>query len=187
MSRVRAAGRVAGDAGRRADRPRRRARCRRPRWRSAPTTSSRPGPPIPRARSSIACGNNDHDIRIAISAGTSGTFANRTLKPGPRTCSTTCSTAGSRRCGATARAGRRRTSSTTRRTIKDVMLVVYGRITAGAGRRRRQLHRHGRGDAGDDRPSTAMCRSLRRRTPDRLRHAVRRSRRRLLPQFRLSA
>ena len=77
------------------------------------------------------CAASDHDIRIAISAGTSGTFANRTLKTGSENLLYNLFYGGFTQVWGDGSGG------TTTYYIKnppnnlDVTLVVFGRITAG--------------------------------------------------------
>jgi spore coat protein U-like protein len=77
------------------------------------------------------CSNNDHNIRIAISSGTSGTFTNRTLKAGSESLQYNLFYGGLTQVWGDG------TGSTTTYFLnnppnnKDVVLTVYGRIPAG--------------------------------------------------------
>ena len=77
------------------------------------------------------CGNNDHNIRIAISAGTSGTFANRTLKTGSENLLYNLFYGGFTQVWGDGSGGTTTHFDNNPPNNKDVVLTVYGRITAG--------------------------------------------------------
>jgi spore coat protein U-like protein len=76
------------------------------------------------------CGNNDHNIRISISAGTSGTFANRTLKNGLETLQYNLFYGGFTQVWGDGTSGTTTYFENNPPNGKDVVLTVYGRIAA---------------------------------------------------------
>lgn len=77
------------------------------------------------------CGNNDHDIRIAISTGTSGTFVNRTLKSGGENLLYNLYSGGFTQVWGDGSDGTTTYFLHNPPNNKDVVLTVYGRIAAG--------------------------------------------------------
>jgi spore coat protein U-like protein len=77
------------------------------------------------------CSNNDHNIRIAISAGTSGTFANRTLKSASENLLYNLFYGGFTQVWGDGTGGTTTYSENNPPNGKDVVLTVYGRITGG--------------------------------------------------------
>ena len=76
------------------------------------------------------CGNSDHDIRIAISAG-SGTFSNRTLKRVSENLVYNLFYGGFTQVWGDGTGGTTTYFENNPPNNKDVVLTVYGRITAG--------------------------------------------------------
>ena len=77
------------------------------------------------------CGNSDHNIRVAISAGTSGTFNNRTLKRGSENLLYNLFYGGFTQVWGDGTGGTTTYFLNNPPNGKDVVLTVYGRITAG--------------------------------------------------------
>lgn len=77
------------------------------------------------------CGNSDHDIRIAVSAGTSGTFANRTLQTGSENLLYNLFYGGFTQVWGDGSGGTTTYFEHNPPNNKDVVLTVYGRIAAG--------------------------------------------------------
>jgi spore coat protein U-like protein len=77
------------------------------------------------------CSNNDHNIRIAISAGTSGTFAYRTLKTGSENLLYNLYLGGFTQVWGDGSVGTTTFFENNPPNNKDVVLTVYGRIIAG--------------------------------------------------------
>jgi spore coat protein U-like protein len=77
------------------------------------------------------CSNNDHNIRIAISAGASGAFANRTLKTGSENLRYNLFYGGFTQVWGDGSGGTTTYFENNPPNNKDVVLTVYGRITAG--------------------------------------------------------
>lgn len=76
------------------------------------------------------CGSDDRGIRIAISAGTSGTFANRTLKNGGESLLYNLFYGGFTQVWGDGSGGTATYFLNNPPKNKDVVLTVYGRITA---------------------------------------------------------
>jgi spore coat protein U-like protein len=77
------------------------------------------------------CGIGDRNIRIAISAGTSGTFANRTLKTGSEDLLYNLYLGGFTQVWGDGSGGTTTYFENNPPNNKDVVLTVYGRIAAG--------------------------------------------------------
>lgn len=76
------------------------------------------------------CGNNDHGIRIAISAGASGTFVDRTLRNGAESLVYNLFYGGFTQVWGDGTGGTATYVEHNPPNNKDVVLTVYGRITA---------------------------------------------------------
>ncbi len=76
------------------------------------------------------CGNSDHNIRIAISAGSSGSFTNRTLKRGTESLLYNLFYGGFTLVWGDGSGGTTTYFENNPPNNKDVVLTVYGRITA---------------------------------------------------------
>jgi spore coat protein U-like protein len=77
------------------------------------------------------CGNNDHNIRIEISSGTSGSFTNRTLKRATESLLYNLFYGGFTQVWGDGTGGTTTFFENNPPNNKDVVLTVYGRITAG--------------------------------------------------------
>ena len=77
------------------------------------------------------CNNNDHNIRIAISAGTSGSFTNRTLKKVTENLLYNLFYGGFTQVWGDGAGGTTTYLENNPPNNKDVVLTVYGRITGG--------------------------------------------------------
>ena len=77
------------------------------------------------------CGNSDHNIRIAISTGTSGNFANRTLKTGSENLVYNLFYGGFTQVWGDGSGGTTTHFENNPPNFKEVVLTVYGRIPAG--------------------------------------------------------
>jgi spore coat protein U-like protein len=77
------------------------------------------------------CNNNDHNIRIAISTGTSGTFTNRTLKTGSDNLLYNLFYGGLTQVWGNGTGSTTTYFENNPPNNKDVVLTVYGRIPAG--------------------------------------------------------
>jgi spore coat protein U-like protein len=77
------------------------------------------------------CNNNDHGIRIVISAGTSGTFANRTLKNGTENLLYNLFYGGFSQAWGDGTGGTTTYFENNPPNKVDVVLTIYGRIPGG--------------------------------------------------------